>query len=196
MRIFDISTDISGAPVYPGDPAPRFEKLHSIKQGELYNLTALSASLHAGTHIDAPAHFIDGAATIDRLELSAFMGDCAVIACNSYFDDLTGADIEELLPPRATRVLFKTLGQCRLTRSAAFALVAAGVKLCGIDAVSIAPEDDEMAVHRELALAGVAVLEGLTLRHVQSGRYSLFALPIKMSGVEAAPCRAILLDNR
>ena len=196
MRIFDISTDMAAAPVYPGDPATRFERVSSISKGDECNLTALSACLHTGTHIDAPAHYIDGAATIDKPAPPPPMGDCAVIACNSYFDDLTGADIEELLPPRATRVLFKTLGQCRLTRSAVFALIAAGVKLCGIDAPSIAAEDDEAHVHRELALAGVAVLEGLTLRHVQSGRYSLFALPVKMSGVEAAPCRAMLLDNR
>ena len=82
-----------------------------------------------------------------------------------------------------------------MTRSAAFALVNIGVELVGIDAISVAPEDDEESVHRELMSAGIAVLEGLVLRHVQSGSYTLVALPMKIDGVEAAPCRAILLKN-
>lgn len=195
MRIFDISTEITSAPVFPGDPPTEVCRVRSIAGGDEYNLTALSACLHSGTHIDAPLHYVDGAAAVSDIELTDFMGECAVIACNAYHEDLTGADIEQLLPAGVKRVLFKTLGQCRLTRSASFALVAAGVKLAGIDSPSIAASDDEAAVHRELALAGVSVLEGLTLRHVQSGRYTLFALPIKIEGTEAAPCRAILLGN-
>ena len=121
------------------------------------------------------------------------MGECDVIACNGFDDDIVGEDIERLVRQGAKRVLFKTVGRCRLTLSGAFALISAGVKLVGIDDVSIAPDDQTAAVHRELALAGVCILEGLTLSHVQSGRYSLFALPIKIEGTEAAPCRAILM---
>ncbi len=195
MTVYDISTELRSAPIYDGDPETRLTRVKSIAKGDLYNLTAVTASLHTGTHIDSPAHFLADGMTVDEMELDTFMGGCCVIAVNGYRDDLTGADIEELVPEGTARVLFKTLGDCRLTRSAAFALVSAGVRLVGIDAQSIAPADDEMSVHRELMLAGVAILEGLTLRHVQSGAYTLMALPLKIDGVEGAPCRAILMKN-
>ena len=194
MTVFDISVDINTADVYSGDPNTKIIKEKSIEKGDLYNLTSLFTCLHTGTHIDAPAHFLAGGATIDQLDLSVFMGDCAGINCIGR-EALTGADIEELVPQGTQRVLFKTLGDCQLTRSAVFALVAAGVRLVGIDGLSIGTDDDLVAVHRELALAGVAVLEGLTLRHVQSGRYTLMATPLKIKSVEAAPCRALLLKT-
>lgn len=195
MTVFDISAELRSAPVYPDDPETKLVRVKSIKRGDLYNLTAVTASLHTGTHIDSPAHFIDGGMTVDEIDLSVFMGNCRVISVIGRQDDLTGADIEELVPAGTARVLFKTLGGCHLTRSAAFALVSAGVQLVGIDAQSVAPSDDETAVHRELMLAGVAILEGLSLRHVQSGVYTLMALPLKIEGVEGAPCRAILMKN-
>ncbi len=192
MTVFDISTELREAEVYPGDPAPKIGVERSIKRGDSCNLTTLFTCMHTGTHIDAPAHFVQDGVTIDEMDLTTFMGDCLVVACLGR-DDLTGADIEELVPNGTKRVLFKTLGGSKLTRSAAFALVAAGVQLVGIDANSVASAEDTVDVHRELLLAGIALLEGLTLRHVQSGRYTLMALPLKIKGVEAAPCRAILM---
>ncbi len=195
MTIFDISTELRSAPVYPGDTPTRVARIKSIKKGDSYNLSGVTASLHTGTHIDAPAHFIDGGMTVDEMPLDTFMGGCRVISAIGRKDDLTGADIEELVPEGTVRVLFKTLGECRLTRSAAFALVSAGVRLVGIDAQSVAPDGEESAVHKELLLAGIAILEGLSLRHVQSGAYTLMALPLKIDGVDGAPCRAILMKN-
>ena len=193
MQIYDISREFLSAPIFDGDPAPNLSLVQSMDRGDMYNLSTLSACLHTATHIDAPLHFVENGDSIDEIDLSVFMGECDVIACNGFDDDIVGEDIERLVRPGAKRVLFKTVGRCRLTLSGAFALISAGVKLVGIDDVSIAPDDQTAAVHRELALAGVCILEGLTLSHVQSGRYSLFALPIKIKGTEAAPCRAILM---
>lgn len=193
MQIYDISREFLSAPIFDGDPAPNLSLVQSMDRGDMYNLSTLSACLHTATHIDAPLHFVENGDSIDEIDLSVFMGECDVIACNGFDDDIVGEDIERLVRQGAKRVLFKTVGRCRLTLSGAFALISAGVKLVGIDDVSIAPDDQTAAVHRELALAGVCILEGLTLSHVQSGRYSLFALPIKIEGTEAAPCRAILM---
>ena len=193
MQIYDISREFLSAPIFDGDPAPNLSLVQSMDRGDMYNLSTLSACLHTATHIDAPLHFVENGDSIDEIDLSVFMGECDVIACNGFDDDIVGEDIERLVRQGAKRVLFKTVGRCRLTLSGAFALISAGVKLVGIDDVSIAADDQTAAVHRELALAGVCILEGLTLSHVQSGRYSLFALPIKIEGTEAAPCRAILM---
>ena len=192
MQIYDISTEILSAPVYPGDPAPVLTRVQRMDKGDNCNLSSLCACLHCATHIDAPRHFVNAGDCISDIDLSTFMGECDVLACNAFDDDVSGDDIEQMLHG-APRVLLKTLGRCRLTLSGAFALIGAGVKLNGIDAESIANEEETAAVHRELALAGVCVLEGLELRHVQSGRYTLFALPLKIDGTEAAPCRAILM---
>ncbi len=193
MQIYDISTEMLSAPVFNGDPAPNLSLIKSIDRGDDYNFTSIYTGLHSATHIDAPLHFVDGGDSIDEIDLSVFMGECDVIACNGFDDDITGEDIERLVKSGAKRVLFKTVGRCRLTLSGAFALISAGVKLVGIDAASIATDNETAAVHRELGLAGVCILEGLTLHHVQSGRYALFALPLKIDGVEAAPCRAVLM---
>lgn len=194
MTVYDISTEIGSAPVYPGDPQTEINCIKRIGNDSDYALTELKMCLHTGTHVESPSHFVAGGNTIDETPLSVFMGECTVVSCLGM-DDLTGADIDELVKPGTRRVLFKTLGKCRLTRSAAFSLISLGVQLVGIDAQSIAVENDESSVHRELMLAGITLLEGLALRHVRSGEYTLMALPLKISGVEAAPCRAVLLKN-
>ena len=195
MTVFDITTELTGAPVPSDEPETRLTRLLSIADGDRCNLTKLEMSLHSGTHLEAPFHYLNNGLTLSEMNLSSFLGDCTVVACNGLANDLTGADIEKLVRPGTKKVLFKTLGGCRLSRSAAFALIQAGVQLVGIDSPSIAPDDDEETVHRELMMAGVALLEGLTMRHVQSGRYTLVALPLRIDGVEAAPCRAVLLKN-
>lgn len=195
MTVYDITAELTAAEVYPGDPVTKVTRVRRIKSGDGCNLTAVSMCTHAGTHLEAPLHFIDSGLSVNELDLALFIGECSVVACNGFCDDITGADIERLVQKGTRKVLFKTVGRCRLTRSAAFALVNIGVELVGIDAISIAPEDDEESVHRELMSAGIAVLEGLVLRHVRSGSYTLVALPMKIDGVEAAPCRAILLKN-
>ena len=106
---------------------------------------------------------------------------------------LTGADIDELVPEGARRVLFKTLGNVKLSKTAVLSLISMGVTLVGIDAQSISESDDDAEVHKHLLNAGIIILEGINLRHVQSGEYTLMALPIKLNGTEATPCRAILM---
>lgn len=195
MTVFDITAELAGAPVPPDEPETRLTRVMSMADGDRCNLTRLEMSLHSGTHLEAPFHYLNNGRTISEMPLTSFVGECAVIPCGGLTNDLTGADIEKMVRPGVKKVLFKTLGGCRLSRSAAFALIHAGVELVGIDSPSIAPEDDEETVHRELMMAGVALLEGLTLRHVQSGTYTLVALPLRIDGVEAAPCRAILLKQ-
>lgn len=193
MILYDISSEILSSPVFPGDPKTQLDPIRRISDGDSYNLSAISMSLHTGTHIDSPLHFVEGGISVNEMDLSDFMGECDVVSCLAMDDEMTGEDIESLLKPGCRKVLFKTNGRVRLTRSAAFALISAGVGLVGIDAPSISTPDEDECVHKELGLAGIAILEGLTLRHVQSGKYTLMALPIKLSSAEAAPCRAILM---
>lgn len=105
MEIFDVSVPIRpGMITYPGDPPVHMERVVSIEQGGVANLTRLDFGVHSGTHVDAPVHFIDGGAGVDALSLEVFLGPCEVV-------DATAVDREigpEPVPEGAARVLFKT----------------------------------------------------------------------------------------
>lgn len=192
MIMHDISVDTISSPVYEGDPSTVVEKIKDIENGDSYNLSKLSFSVHGGTHIDAPLHFCGDGKSIDNLRLNTFFGKCTVISVKGV---LTGEDMERLLPYCKKRILFHGEGETFLSRSAAIVLAESRVVLVGTDAQSIAPKFDEAQPHRELAQSGVAVLEGLNLSSVEDGEYDLCAFPIKLCGLEAAPCRAILFEQ-
>ena len=191
MIIHDISRDALTAPVYAGDPETVFERVKSIEAGEGYNLSCLSMTVHCGTHIDAPLHFYEDGSPIDKMRLSTFCGKCTVIGVEGV---LTGEDMEKLLPYCKRRLLFRGNGRTFLSHSAAVVLAESRVVLVGTDADSIAPPYDVAGPHRELAKAGIAVLENLDLSNIKNGEYELCAFPLKLGGSEAAPCRAILFE--
>lgn len=191
MIIHDISRDSLTCPVYEEDPETRIDRLKSIEDLDEYNLTAVSMSTHCGTHIDAPLHYYEEGSSIDMLRLNTFYGKCTVISVEGI---LTGDDMERLLPYCKRRILFRGDGNTYLSHSAAIVLAESKVVLVGTDADSIAPPFDEAKPHRELARAGIAVLENLNLSAIDDGEYELCAFPLKLGGLEAAPCRAILLE--
>lgn len=192
MIIHDISRDTINTPVFDGDPETRAERIKSIDNGDGYNLTEISMSVHSGTHIDAPLHFCEDGQSIDNIRLNTFFGKCTVISVSGI---LTGEDMERLLPYCKRRVLFHGEGKTFISQSAAIVLAESRVVLVGTDAPSIAPSFDEERTHRELARAGIAVLENLNLSAIDDGEYDLCAFPIKLGGLEAAPCRAIILEQ-
>lgn len=192
MIIHDISRDTINTPVYDGDPETRAERIKSIENGDGYNLTEISMSVHSGTHIDAPLHFYDEGSSIENIRLNTFFGKCTVISVSGI---LTGEDMERLLPYCKRRVLFHGEGKTFISHSAAIVLAESRVVLVGTDAQSIAPSFDEERTHRELARAGIVILENLNLSAIDDGEYDLCAFPIKLGGLEAAPCRAIILEQ-
>lgn len=192
MIIHDISRDTINTHVYDGDPETRAERIKSIDNGDGYNLTEISMSVHSGTHIDAPLHFCEDGQSIDNIRLNTFFGKCTVISVSGI---LTGEDMERLLPYCKRRVLFHGEGKTFISQSAAIVLAESRVVLVGTDAPSIAPSFDEERTHRELARAGIAILENLNLSAIDDGEYDLCAFPVKLGGLEAAPCRAIILEQ-
>ena len=191
MIIHDISRDTLTTPVYDGDPETRVTRLKNMDESDEYNLSAVSMSVHAGTHIDAPLHFWDEGNAVDDIRLNTFYGKCTVVTVEGI---LTGDDMERLLPYCKRRVLFRGSGNTFLSHSAAIVLAESKVVLVGTDADSIAPPFDTARPHRELGRAGIVVLENLNLDAVEDGEYDLCAFPVKLGGLEAAPCRAILFE--
>ncbi len=186
-RWIDISREWVSAPVYPDDPAPQTEKRSDIHMGDVCTTSVIHACLHTGTHMDAPCHFWEGAGDIESIPLSVCCGDCLVIEASGT---LVGETLEDHLWIAPKRVLFK--GNVTLSQSAAFVLLDAGVKLVGVEGVSVAPFEEEAEVHRLLLSSNVAILEGLDLSAVEAGPYVLMAAPIRIAGADGAPVRALL----
>jgi arylformamidase len=197
VEILDISVPLrEGMVTYPGDPVVRLELAKSIAEGDVVNLTRMDFGLHSGTHVDAPVHFLDGAAGIDSTPLDVLVGPCEVVET----PDLTRDSVLRA-PEGAERVLFKTPNSelwgldefaedfARLDGDAAAALVARGVRLVGVDYLSVGDE----AAHHALLEAGVVPVEGLDLRGVEPGPYELVCLPLRVVGADGAPARAILI---
>jgi arylformamidase len=207
MKLFDISLPLRpGMIVYPGDSPLSLQRSHEIACGDAYNLTRLQLSAHAGTHVDAPLHFIDGAAGVTELPLAALVGPAWVVDATGISADIDAMTLAQLdVPDGSARLLFKTpnsrLWDRRdftpdffgITADAAAVLVARGVRLVGIDYLSLAPASDPAAAHVVLLEAGVVILEGIDLRAVEPGSYKLLCLPLLIEGCEGAPARALLL---
>ena len=191
MNMYDISRDLLNCEIYPGDPTPFIEPIRQMNCGDGVNLSAIYASLHTGTHVDAPYHYNYEGKTIEKMSLEHFIGPCYVL---SAFGPINGEDVDRNISPSCSRLLIKGNGGAFLTPSGAFAISKLGIKLVGIDSTSISSEEDEAAVHKELLNSNIAILEGLNLSDVSNGKYFLFAPPVKISGADGAPARAVLLD--
>ena len=189
MKIYDISRELLKTPPYPGDDPPALKAVHRMKDGEKYNLSRLETSTHAATHVDAPLHFIEKGKDIASIPADVFVGECVVLTVPKTSLD----SMYFMKRPFAPRILLHGKGE--LTESAIGYLYNQGCLLIGTDRQSIGSYSDELSVHVALLGYGVAVLENLVLDDVPDGRYTLYAAPLKISGAEGAPCRAILVSQ-
>jgi len=189
-KIYDISQEVFSCAVYPGDPRPEKQLVYSTGEGDLYNLTTFAMCAHNGTHVDAPFHFLHNGKTVDRMDLSVFVGDCFVAR---HRGDVTAADAEEILRKAAGAERILIAGKVTVTAEAAEVFAAGGIKLLGNEGQTVGPEDAPMQVHLILLGKEVALLEGIVLTGVPEGRYFLSAAPLNLGGTEGAPCRAWLL---
>ncbi|MDQ2854994.1 MAG: cyclase family protein [Acidobacteriota bacterium] len=210
MRIFDVSVPISARmPTYPGDPRVNIRPWLSLDKGDPANVSLIDFGAHTGTHVDAPAHFIRGGAKMEFMNLETLMGEVHVIEIPDDVIEITESHIENNVRKGATRVLFKTrnsafwseeTGKFRtdytyVSAGAARQLVARGIRLVGIDYLSVEQfQSQTFATHEALLSSGVVIIEGLDLRQVKAGVYELICLPLKIAGGsgDGAPARVVL----
>lgn len=196
LKIYDISQELFGCVVWPGDPSPARRTLSSMEDGALYNLSEFSMCAHNGTHIDAPLHFIQNGKSVDEMPLSKTVGLAFVAAHDGI---LSASDAHAILrrareaePDSAKRILIK--GRATVSLEAAKVFAEAKLELVGNESQTIGPEDGPRETHLVLLGAEVALLEGVRLGEVAEGVYLLSAAPILLGGCEGSPCRAILID--
>jgi arylformamidase len=207
MKYYDISLNLSAETArWATSPPFELDERRRMSRGDHNNSSAATMSLHAGTHMDAPFHFVPDGKTIDQLPLDLFIGPALVHAVETkrYIE---AKHVEAIELHGMTRVLFKTRNSELLQRAqyeadfvafsveAAEALVKRGVKLVGLDYLSVAHAGEEQVpVHRAFLDRGVALLEGVDLSEIKPGCYELICFPLRIRGVDGAPCRAVLRE--
>jgi len=212
LRIYDITLTLSPElPVWPGDPPISLKRIMQMEAGDEANVTKIETTAHAGTHVDAPYHFLGGeTATVENLPLEILTGRAYVLQLPDEIDLITAEILRKHpFPARTKRLLFKTRNSrlwqddekkfradfVAVSSDGAQFLVERGVKLVGVDYLSVAPYQDGAPTHRILLEAGIVVLEGLNLAQVEPGHYILYALPLKIAASDGSPARVILIED-
>jgi arylformamidase len=210
MPIYDVSLPISGTlVVWPGDPPVHISQPQHLDKGDMATVSRLELGAHTGTHVDAPLHFIRGGSGVDSLDLNVLVGPALVVHALEV-DELSAEVLEGLaIPPGTRRVLVRTRNSDRWARGerafdesfvaisedGARWLVERGLRLVGVDYLSVAPFGNVAPTHQTLLRAGIIPVEGLNLSEIAPGVYELFCLPIKIVGGDGAPARVILVDR-
>jgi arylformamidase len=204
-KLLDVSVPLAaGIPAYPGNPAFELQPVKRIADGGSSNVSRLVMGTHTGTHVDAPRHFFDGGAGVDALPLDLLLGRARVVEIGKRGgigeEELSAAGLREDI-----RVLLKTSNSAlwngegfhqdytHLTEAGARYLVAQGVKVVGIDYLSVEQFKKAGApAHHALLSQGVVIIEGLNLAEAEAGMYEMYCLPLRVVGGDGAPARVIL----
>jgi len=204
MNIYDISVPVSGdLPTFPGDPRVELAPVTRIARGDSANVTRIVMASHSGTHLDAPRHYNDHGISVDHLPLTLLIGK-ALVADIRGVKEIGRHELARLPIGGEQRLLIRTDNSllwdrpgfsdeyAGLTADGAQYLVEKGVRLVGIDYLSVEAFSGNGEIHRLLLGNGVVIVEGLNLDGVAAGSYELICLPLKLKGGDGAPARVVL----
>ena len=208
--IHDVSIPLQpGVTCWPGDPGFEMSNELRIAAGDECNLTSIRMSAHAGTHVDAPWHFVDDGTTVETLDLATLIGAATVVDLGDA-TVVTAAVLDAAsVPPNIERLLLRTSNSeawrdsradfmrdfVALDAAAAQWVVDRGIGLIGVDYLSVQRFDDPPDTHQILLRARTVIVEGLDLSGVKAGSYRLICLPLKLVGSDGAPARAVLIEE-
>ncbi|NQT73190.1 MAG: cyclase family protein [Chloroflexi bacterium] len=206
-KIYDITMTLeSDMLIWPGNAPVSIEPVKRIAEGSSSNVSLLHVGTHSGTHVDAPYHFVEGAPGIDSIPLEVLAGPARLVQLpeveridRTLLEKLDLSGVSRLLLGTRNSALLRqpehTPDYVSLSESGARYLVEMGIKLVGIDYLSIEEYKKEgYPTHRTLLESGVVIVEGLNLSGVPSGDYELLCLPLKLKGADGAPARAFLRE--
>lgn len=206
MKIYDLTLPISPNMIlYPGDVPVRFRNTASLAKDGV-EATDLGFSTHTGTHVDAPKHFVRGGGAVDAIALEKCIGPALVIELKpSKRLAIEPADLKITDWKHVPRIFFKTQNSQfykrprftneyrSLSIETAQLLIRKGVKLVGVDYLSIEPTDTKtFPVHKALLKAGIVIVESCNLSGVPAGEYTVSALPLRLKGLDGSPARVVL----
>lgn len=204
-KLLDVSVLLRpGMPVYPGNPEFEFAPVKRVAQGASSNVSKLTLGTHTGTHVDAPRHFFDDKPGIDALPLDLLIGRARVVDLPER-GGITEAHLAAAGLREDLRVLLKTPNSALwnsnafhkdytyLTEGAARFLVDQGVKVVGVDYLSVEQFKKAGApAHHVLLGSSVVIIEGLNLSDAEPGQYEMYCLPLRIADADGAPARVVL----
>jgi len=210
--LHDISVPIfPGMPIYPGDPGVVFEPAMEMCGGALANVTKIHIGSQTGTHFDTPNHILNNTETVEKLPLSACYGPAQVIYIPDSVQAIDTQTLQQYEIGSCPRLLLKTRNSAfwsshptefqkdfaALTEDGAEYLAAHRIELVGIDYLSIELFHSEgLKAHKALLEKNILILEGLNLSLISPGFYTLMAFPVLYQGLDGAPTRAVLMEER
>jgi len=205
MSIYDVTLPIyAGMIRYPGDFPATVTLRRSIRSGDNCNMSRLELSSHTGTHVDAPFHFDEDGVRVDEIPLDVLIGPARLIELDvkKVVDesDLRGRDLgghsRLLLKTRNSSLLKRpefTSEYVSITESAARYIVELGIRLLGVDHLSVEKlKSPDWGVHHTLLGSGVVVIEGVDLSEPPPGDYEIICLPLPLKGCDGSPARVVL----
>ena len=195
MEIIDISQEVLSCVVFPGDPAPKYDRIALVDNGDNCNLSQFFMCAHNGTHVDAPFHFLSNGKTIDQIPLDHFVGYCFVARHEGILtkDDAL-AILEKAKSVNACeRILIA--GKATVSEECAQVFADAKIKLIGNESQTVGPENAPKQVHLILLSKNIVLLEGVVLKGVKEGKYFLSCAPLNFAGFDGSPCRAYLIKK-
>lgn len=211
MHIDDISVTITNQlPTWPGDPNVELGRVSKIEEGANANVSQICMGVHTGTHVDAPFHFLPGGSTVESMPLDVLVGPVLVVRIPDEVEVINSEALKQAhIPANTERLLFKTRNSAfwaekeqhfhtdfiGIDQDGADYLVNLGIKLVGIDYLSISPYHHSRPTHEALLSAKMVIIEGLNLARIEPGSYTLYCLPLKLGGSDGAPARAILVSD-
>lgn len=204
MNLIDISWPISlDMTAYKDRATVAFNYPKTFEKDQVRE-SIITLGSHAGTHIDAPSHFLADGASINQIPLDATCGPCIILDCTNVSEAITDSDLQQHKIEQGAIILFKTRNSSfsatapfhydfiYLAASGAAYLASKKIKAVGIDYLGIERQQPKHETHETLMRAGITIIEGLRLADVNPGSYILWCLPLRVQGLEAAPVRAIL----
>ncbi|MFO7941324.1 MAG: cyclase family protein [Bacillota bacterium] len=211
-RIIDVTHTLSpDFAAWPGDTPFQRERTARISEGSSVNLSRLTLSLHTGTHVDAPIHYVEDGIGMEEMDLSIFVGRASVVDVSRGKGPIDAGELSdalELLPASdkpKTRLLIRSgyVPEVPFARDFRYLLPEAvelmshrGVRLVGTDAPSVDAFDSKtLPAHKACGRYGINILEFLDLSDVARGEYRLLAAPLKIAGADGSPVRAVLLPG-
>ncbi len=208
-KVHDLSVSLyNGMLTWPSDPRLRMRRVKEIESGSKANLSEIGMSAHAGTHMDAPLHFLRKGRGIDEIPVEKFMVSCFVKEVKG--SSIVKEDLKNMDYKKYRAILFKTNNSrqkllyrkafypsfVHLSLEAAEELVKKGIEMVGIDYLSIEKYQGDGNVHRTLLKNNVLIIETLDLTKVKEGEYTLIIAPLKIKKGDGAPSRVLLIEPK
>lgn len=211
-RIHDVTVMVSPEMlIWPGDPPVEIRRTSQMAAGDTSNVSQLVLGSHTGTHVDAPAHFIDGATGVEQIPLDAMNGPAFVADARGLTGALSAGELDGLaMPPGTQRLLIRSDNSqiwqsdrpsfpdsyvC-LAPDGAQWCVDRGLRAVGVDFLSVEQKGSEgHPTHVTLLRAGIAIIEGLNLSGIESGVYDLICMPLRLQGCDGSPARVALAER-